>query len=524
MGEQGFDAIIVGGGLAGMVAALGLLDQGLRVVLADRDTADALGGLARESFGGLMIVGSPAQRRLKIDDSPERALADWLRFGEIAPGDRLPRDWAAAYCDDSRVMIHDWLAGMGQKFLPMPLWVERDGNSVPRWHVCWGTGAGLVATIRRALDAHPARARLTLRFGLRIERVEVQAGRTRGVSGIDEATGAEVTLTAPRVILATGGITGDDNLLRAHWHRDWAPAPPVILNGGHRFGDGRGHRAAQAAGGVLRDLDRQWNYAAGIRHWAPRKPRHGLSMVPSRSAIWVDAQGARIMPPMVSGFDTRALVTQLCAQPGGIGWQVMNRRIALKELAVSGAEMNPAIRDGSRLRFLRDILLGNRWLYDTLTANAPDVVTAATVPALAAAMGAEAATLTEAIARYDAEIARGAASDDPQRAAIRLMRGWRGDRIRLAPEGLRILDARSGPLVAIRTHVIARKTLGGIVTDLSCRVLDAAGAAVPGLYAVGEAAGFGGGNANGLRGLEGTFLGGAIYTARRLARALQQGD
>lgn len=525
------EVVIVGAGLAGLVAALELLDQGMVATVIDRDGPEAIGGLARESFGGLLLVDTPAQRRNRIADSPERALADWRRFGELTEADRWPLAWAASYVEHSRVGIHDWLAGMGQRFLPLPLWVERDGNSVPRWHVCWGTGAGLVARILAAIDAHPNRARLTLRFGTRIERLITEAGRVVGVTGQDEATGAEVTIRAPRVVIAAGGITGDDAQVRAHWHRDWQPAPPVILNGAHRFGDGTLHRAAQAAGGRVTHLDRQWNYAGGIRHWAPRKPRHGLSLVPARTAVWVDATGARVMPPMLTGFDTRALVTQLCALPGGYGWQIMNRRIALKELAVSGAEMNPALRDASRLRFLRDILLGNRWLYDTLTTRAPDVVTAATLPRLAAAMNAldgpgpavDPDLLVQSVASFDAEIARGPATTDPQLTAIRQMRDWRGDKMRLT-NGVRILDAQGGPLVAIRTFVIARKSLGGIVTDLAARVLDAGDAPIPGLYAVGEAAGFGGGNANGLRGLEGTFLGGAIHTARRLAAAIRQGD
>ncbi|MFB2531963.1 FAD-dependent oxidoreductase [Paracoccus sp. p3-h83] len=524
------DAVIIGGGLAGLVAALGLIEQGLRVTLVDRDTPDALGGLARESFGGLMIVGSPAQARNGITDTPEIALADWRRFGELAEGDRWPLAWASSYVEHSRAGIHDWLAGMGQKFLPMPLWVERDGNSVPRWHVCWGTGAGLVATILRALNAHPQRARLDLRFGIHVQRLLTEAGRVTGVIGSD-ASGGEVTLRAARVIIASGGITGDDGMVRRHWHRDWQPAPPVILNGGHRFGDGTLHHAAQAAGAAVVQLDRQWNYAAGIRHWAPKKPRHGLSLVPVRHAVWTDATGQRVMPPLLTGLDTRDLVTRICALPGGYGWQVTNRRIALRELAVSGAEMNPSIRDGSRLRFLRDILFGNRWLYDTLTGQAPDVVTAESLPDLVAAMNrldspgppVDADRLLASIAGFDAQIAQGAAATDPQLTAIARMRQWRGDRVRLA-RGQRILDPKAGPLVAIRTFVIARKTLGGITTDLSCRVLDAADQPIPGLYAVGEAAGFGGGNANGLRGLEGTFLGGAIHTGRRLAQAIAGGN
>lgn len=527
MTRDACDLVIIGAGLAGLVAALGALDQGMRVHLIDRDGPEATGGLARRSFGGLLVVDSPLQRRAGLRDSPERALADWLRFGEITPDQTLRRDWAASYCADSRVMIHDWLSAMGQRFLPLPLWVEREGNSLPRWHVCWGTGAGLVARILGALEAHPNRARLSLRHHARAEALIQSAGRITGVSGVDEQTGAAWESHAPRVVIATGGLNGDPATRRAQWHPDWAPTPPQILSGAHRFADGRMHRAAAARGASVIATDRNWNYAAGIRHWAPETPDHGLSLVPARHALWVDEQGARIWPPMVSGFDTRDLLARLC-RAGGAGWQVMNRRIMLKELSVSGAAMNPAIRDGSRLRLLRDLLLGNRWLYRTLRDNAPDMVLAETLPELVAKMNAVAPGVDEARLRadltgFDAAIARRDHSD-PQLAAIARLRDWRGDKMRLVREGQRILDPAAGPLVALRTLPIARKSLGGIVSDLSGRALDETGAPIPGLYAIGEAAGFGGGNANGLRGLEGTFLGGAIYTARRLSAAIASGD
>ncbi|PIE10382.1 MAG: FAD-binding dehydrogenase [Rhodobacterales bacterium] len=523
--------IIVGAGLAGLTAALELLDTGERIVLVDRDSPEAVGGLARLSFGGLFFANTPLQARHKITDSADAAFADWCRFGELTEGaeDALPRAWAQAYCADSAGLYH-WLTGLGQKFMPVPLWVERDGNTVPRWHVCWGTGDGLVRTILRALEAHPGRDRLTIRYGIRVDGLSTSGGAVTGITGEDEATGTPVALDAARVVIATGGINGVDALIREHWHKDWQPAPPVILTGAHQYGDGTMHRAAAGAGAQVHRLDRNWNYAGGIHHWNPTKPNHGLSTVPARSALWVNGQGARIMPPMVSGFDTRDLFTQLCRQPAGYGWQVMNRKIALKELAVSGAEMNPAVRDHKMLSFAAQILFGNRWLYDTLTQNCVDVVVADDLPSLVNKMNALSVggvemredTLRAALSAWDAEIAKGNGSSDPQMQALTTLRQWKADKLRLT-RGVKVLDPKAGPLVAIRTFPIARKSLGGIVTDLASRVLTPQGDAIPGLYAVGEAAGFGGGNMNGIRGLEGTFLGGALYTARRLGAAAREG-
>ncbi|MGH8244715.1 MAG: FAD-binding protein, partial [Steroidobacteraceae bacterium] len=286
------------------------------------------------------------------------------------------------------------------------------------------------------------------------------------------------------------------------------------------------HDAAQSAGAAVTHLDWQWNYAAGIRHWRPRKPGHGLSLIPPTSALWLNARGERIGPmPLVSGFDTHDLVARICREPGGYGWQLLNRRIALRELAVSGAEFNPSIRDRRRLAFARDLLFGNRWLYEELTRNSEDIVQADTLPELVERMNAvngddvvDLASVESAVSRYDAAIRRGERfHGDEQLRRIAALRRWPGDRIRTCAFQP-ILDRRAGPLMAIREFVISRKSMGGIQSDLECRALGADGRAVEGLYAAGEVAGFGGGGMNGKRGLEGTFLGGCIYSGRIAGR------
>lgn len=539
------EVLIIGGGLAGIVCALELLDRARppRITLLDRDVQDNFGGLAKESFGGLLLVDTPLQRKQKLRDSPALALQDWLAFGDFdaassQPGhpQYWPRQWAEHYVNDSLEHLYHWLLARGVGFLPLPLWVERGlgsgaagaerGNSLPRWHVVWGTGQALVAALLARLDRHPRRDRLRLHFGHRVEALLSTEGAVSGCRGVADDAG-EFEAHAPQVVIAAGGINGGDlSLARRHWPPDWGQPPASLLNGSHQFADGTLHRAAEAVGAQLTHLQNQWNYAAGIAHWRPRKPRHGLSLVPPKSALWLNARGERIVPPLVSGFDTSDLVAQICAQPGAYSWQLMNRRIALKELAISGAEFNPSIREQSKLGFVRDLLLGNRWLLRELLAHSTDVVTARTLDELADRMNAlqgtsevRADTLRAVVGHYDAEVAQGAASQDPQRRRIAELRQWKGDRLRTC-KAARILDQSALPLIAIREHIISRKSLGGIQTDLDSRALGADGQPIAGLYAIGEAAGFGGGGMNGRRGLEGTFLGGCLYTARRAARAI----
>ncbi|THF62309.1 FAD-binding dehydrogenase [Pseudothauera nasutitermitis] len=518
------DILIVGGGIAGICAAIEALAAGRRVLLVDRDRAENLGGLARESFGGMFLVDTPEQRRQGLHDSPVLALEDWQAFAQFGADEHWPRAWAEAYVHRCTAEVGGWLRAAGVRYFPVPNWVERgldtQGNSVPRFHMVWGTGQALTDRLIARLRAVAA-GRLDLRFGLRVERLLSRDGRICGVAGVREDDSEAFELHAGAVIVASGGINGDLDRVRRHWHADWGEPPATLLNGSHRYADGRLHDAVGALGGAVTHLDRMWNYAAGVHHPCPRKPRHGLSLVPPRSALWLDARGARIGPrPLVTGFDTRDLVTQVCRGRPAHSWQLMNRRIALKELAVSGAEFNPSIRERRPLAFLRDLLFGNRWLYEQMVGPCLDFVTADTLPELVARMNAlngddavDPTAVRAAAEAYDAAIDRGPPYADEQLQRIELLRRWKGDRIRTC-RFQKILDPRAGPLIAVREFIISRKSLGGIQTDLDCRVLDLGGRPIPGLYAAGEAAGFGGGGMHGLRALEGTFLGGCVLGGR----------
>jgi uncharacterized protein len=526
------DVAVIGGGIAGVVCALELLRAGKSVVILEREGESRLGGSALEAFGGLFFVDSPEQRRMKIADTPEQAYADWKSFAAFEAGEIWPQIWAKHLVERSTPDGHDWLKAFGIRWLPVVLWVERgqkvQGNSVPRFHLTWGTSRHLILRLIKALKEFASGSRLKFCFGHRVERLESLNGRVWGCSGvIDGVEGFRVTAEA--VVIAAGGIGGDLAEIRKAWlPGEDLPLPETILLGTHPSSDGRVLTAASQVGARVTNTGRMWNYAAGIRHPRPGWDGHGVSLVPPKSALWTDAHGKRLMPAMVSGFDTHDLVQRVCAAPLGFTWQILNRRIALKELAASGADWNPALRERKLLRFVLDMLTGNRWIVDDLSKHCPDVVVASTVEELAQKMNVlapkakiDAAALNAEIERFDATLDQPPAADE-QRMLIETLRAYRGDKMRLA-QGQRILDPKGGPLMAICEHVVTRKSLGGIVTDLRSRALNSNDQPIGGLYAVGEAAGFGGGGSHGYRALEGTFLLSCVITARRAAESIARG-
>lgn len=529
------DVLVVGAGLAGLVTALEALRAGLRVTLVDRDTPERLGGLALWAFGGMALVGTPLQARMKIADSPEIALRDWLRFGELDPADTYPVQWARHYVEHSRVEVYDWLVGEGVRFMPAVNWVERgmhgDGNSLPRYHIVWGTSRELARRMIAAVRAADTGARLTLLHRHRVTALDTQDARVTGAWAVDEETGAQALLRAPVVVLAMGGINGGHDECRANWPAD-RPRPKAMLNGAHPFADGRLHRWAERhAGARITHAGEMWNYAAGFPHPFPHFEGHGLSIIPCKSALWLNHKGERIGPePLVTGFDTHWLCQRVAAQEKPWTWHLLNWRIAAKEFAISGAEHNQRIRDMQFPLFLKETLLGNHRLVRQMAGESRHFLVDDTLAGLAAKMNAltashdvDPAVLKATADAFDANFARGSRlHNDDQIRRILHARQWGPDRLRTCkPAPLQMPGA--GPYIAIQTQLITRKSLGGLRTDLQSRVLDGADRPVDGLYCVGEAAGFGGGGANGKRSLEGTFLPGCILTARAAARSIIHG-
>lgn len=535
------DVVVVGGGIAGIVTAYELLNHGKSVVMLDRDTEENLGGLARWSFGGMFFVDTPLQRRLGMKDNVDLALRDWLSVAEFGPEDVIPRQWAEQYVNSCTEHGYYWLKEHGIKYFPVVHWVERGlykpGNSYPRFHMVWGTGKGLTETMIGHLMNHPKnKTHLKIHFRHRGQEIIQEGNRVAGIRGLDEATNEEFVATGDVTVIATGGMGGDIERVKQNWHPDLGDkAPEVILNGSHEYALGDMHDAVETINGNVTHLDWNWPYAAGVHHPRPRKPNHGLSLVPPKSALWLDHTGKRFGPmPLITAYDTRWNVQEICRQEHKYSWQVLNLKIAYKEFAISGAEFNEAIRDKNLLLFLKTVLFGNKKLVHDMLDNCPDFVVANTVEELVDKMNAlngdsrvDVNHVRQSIEEYDRNIDRGPKyHDDEQLRRIAHARQYRGDKVRTS-KFQKINDKKALPLIAIREFILSRKTLGGIQTDLECRVLskpvNGQQQAITDLYAVGEAAGFGGGGVHGVGALEGTFLGGCVLTGRIAAKTIAGG-
>lgn len=524
------DVIIVGGGLAGIVAAYELLTKrNNKILLIEKGTKENFGGLAKESFGGIHLINTPYQRRMGIHDSPELAYRDWEKAAYFESDDEWPKQWARFYCENSFEYIFDFIQKMKIQFLPFVNWAERGlfqaNNSVPRWHVVWGTGYEIIYRILKNLENHKNYYNLTILYNHEVNDIETKNNQVVGVAGKEMNTDDEFIATSENVIISSGGICGGDlTKIRQNWYKPWGKPPQTILNGAHIYGDGLLHDKIESIGGKLTHLDKQWLYPAGINHPAKRKPHDGLSLVPPRSALWLNAMGERIGPvPLVGGTDTRFLVESILKQPGQYSWQLLNWKIAIKELGVSGCDYMTAFRKKSYYLLLKHLLFGNTDLINRLIRDCKDdIVTANSLSDLVKEMNIRSLNgfninpkaMKVVIQEYDDQIDRGLSyfNDDQLRRLVNF-RSFIGDRIRLC-KYQKILDQKAFPLIAIREFILSRKSLGGIQTDLNCRVLNKAGSPIPGLYAIGEASGFGGGGIHGRGSLEGTFLGSCILTAR----------
>jgi predicted oxidoreductase len=520
------DTIVIGAGLAGLVTTLELLDHGRSVVLLDRCRPEEVGGLAREAFGGMFMVDTPEQRRSGIEDSEELALEDWMRMADFEPGDDWPRRWAEQYVRRARDEVGAWLKSHGVRFFPVVNWAERgvygDGNSVPRFHLAWGCGKALVDALWGSIGEHPRRGALDARFGALVTGLIEEDGRIAGVRLEDE------DLRARDVVIAAGGIGGNLDMVRSHWPADLGSPPQDILMGSHYYADGAMHEEVQRIGGNVTHLERMWNYADAVRHPRPQREAHGLKLIPPRSGLVLDPTGKRYGPTaLIPTFDARYALERMCEDERKYYWMICNMKIARRELDVSGSQHNPSIREKRLVRFLLSILLGKPTLVKHFLDECPDFVSAGSLPELTRKMaevtddGAlDAELVAREVRRYDANLGRGRGLwNDDQIRRIQQLRNWRGDRLRTA-KFQQIEDPSAGPLIAIRMTVMARKSLGGIQTDLGARVLRPDGEPIEGLYAVGEAAGFGGGGLHGKRSLEGTFLGGCVFTGRVAAQAI----
>ena len=543
---QDADVIIVGAGLAGLVAAAELADAGRRVIIVEQEPEQSLGGQAFWSLGGLFLVNSPEQRRLGIRDSYELALQDWLGTAAFdREEDHWPRRWAEAYVAFAAGEKRSWLRAQGMSFFPVVNWAERGGygaighgNSVPRFHLTWGTGPGVLAPfVRRVRDAEQ-RGRVTLMFRHRVNALTVTGGVVDGVAG-DVLAPSDVergrsssrvavgafALRAQAVIVTAGGIGGNHDLVRQNWPARLGNPPQEMITGVPDFVDGRMLAITEAAGGRVINRDRMWHYTEGIENWDPIWPLHGIRILPGPSSLWLDARGKRLPVPLFPGFDTLGTLAHIMKTGYGYTWFVLTQRIIRREFALSGSEQNPDLTGKSIRRTLSRMGSAPPKPVQAFMRQGADFIVERKLPDLIRRMNALTAeplldleaVEREIIAR-DREV-ENPYSKDMQIVAIHGARRYLGDRLtRVAPPH-KLLDPAAGPLIAVRLRILTRKTLGGLETDLAARVLGADGQPIPGLYAAGEVAGFGGGGVHGYRALEGTFLGGCIFSGRTAGRA-----
>ncbi|MCB8927829.1 MAG: FAD-binding dehydrogenase [Ardenticatenaceae bacterium] len=541
------DVIIVGAGLAGLVATAELGDAGKRVILLEQEGENSVGGQAFWSLGGLFFVDSPEQRRLGIKDSTELAWQDWLGSAQFdRPEDEWPRKVAEAYIEFATGEMRPWLHAQGMRWFPIVGWAERGGaqahghgNSVPRFHITWGTGPGVVAPFERRVRAHMANGLITLKCRHRVSHLVRTNGRISGVAGeiLEPSTVergqkssrtviGEFELAAGAVIVTSGGIGGNHELVRNNWPTArLGPAPKQMISGVPHHVDGRMLAITQQAGGAIINNDRMWHYTEGIKNWAPIWPMHGIRILPGPSSLWFDALGNRLPAPYLPGFDTLGTLKHILSTGYDYSWFILSQKIIEKEFALSGSEQNPDLTEGGWLTVIRSRLAGGAPApVEAFKQHGEDFIVRDNLPDLVKQMNLLVGEELLDYGRIQRQVsARDGEMDNPyskdaQIMAIHSARNYLGDKLVRTAKPHKLLDASKGPLIAVRLNILTRKTLGGLHTNLNSQVLDAQGEPVPGLYAAGEVAGFGGGGYHGYNALEGTFLGGCIFSGRHAGR------
>jgi predicted oxidoreductase len=544
------DAIIIGSGLSGLVAAAELGDRGKRVIIVDQEPRRFLGGQAFWSLGGLFMIDTPEQRRMGIRDSADLALNDWMGSAQFdRDEDAWPRKWAQAYIDFAATDMRQWLHAMGHRWFPVVGWAERGGgfadghgNSVPRFHLTWGTGPGIIEQfVRRCLE-HEKAGLIDFRFRHQVDRIDMENGAAKGVSGTiladDTAERGQKTnrdavgdfaLRAPCVIVTSGGIGGNFEMVRDVWPTDrLGPAPATMIAGVPAHVDGRMINISEQAGGHVINGDRMWHYTEGVKNWDPIWPAHGIRILPGPSSLWFDACGNRFAPPALPGFDSMGTLREILKTGYDYSWFVLTQKVIKKEFALSGSEQNPDLTSKKWSEVIRQRILSGARATDAVEAfkeKGEDFVVAHDIETLARGMNQiggcdliDAAKLRAQIEARDAQIDN-PFSKDAQMMAIHAARNYRGDRLLRTAKPHKFLDPANGPLIAVKLHVLTRKTLGGLQTNLDSQMIGADGQTVPGLFAAGEVAGFGGGGYHGYNALEGTFLGGCIFSGRNAGRS-----
>ena len=545
MSEFTPDVIIIGAGLAGMAAAHEAVLRGRRVLMLDQEGQQSLGGQAFWSLGGLFMVDSPEQRRLGIKDSAELAWSDWQGSAQFdRDEDANPRLWAEKFIEFAAGDMRSWLHGLGMRWFPVVGWAERGGaganghgNTVPRFHITWGTGTGVVKPFADLMVRYAADGRLKMGFCHRVNNLIVENGAVKGVSGdvLEESRAPRGQSTtrqvvssfehrAEAVIICSGGIGGNHAMVRKHWPARLGKAPKTMVAGVPDYVDGRMHGIAAKAGAGLINEDRMWHYCEGIQNFDPIWPNHGIRILSGPSSMWFDAKGDRMEAPYLPGFDTLGTLRRILSM-GEHSWFILTQKIIEKEFALSGSEQNADLTEGGWREVLQARLgKGATPAVEAFKQKGADFIVADGLEELVAQMNALTPHapiglehIRTQIKARDAQLANPFCKD-AQITAIHGARQYKGDKLIRTAKPHAILDAANGPLIAVRLNVITRKSLGGLHTDIEGRVLAPDGTVLDGLFAAGEASGFGGGGYHGYNALEGTFLGGCLFSGRTAGR------
>jgi predicted oxidoreductase len=512
----------------------------------EQEPEQALGGQAFWSLGGLFLVNSPEQRRMRIRDSIDLAWQDWMgTAGFDRDEDHWPRAWAEAYVHFAAGEKRSWLHERGIRFFPVVGWAERGGygatgpgNSVPRFHVTWGTGPGIIEPFVNRVRQAASRGLVALRFRHRVNELVVTDGAVTGARGdvleaSDVARGVKSTpnivgdfeVSAAAVIVTSGGIGANHDLVRKNWPSRLGSPPARMLSGVPDHVDGRMLAISESAGASVINRDRMWHYVEGITNWNPIWTNHGIRILPGPSSLWLDATGKRLPVPLYPGFDTLGTLAHIMQTGHGHTWFILTQKIIEKEFALSGSEQNPDLTDRSFRGVLGRARGGAPPPVRAFMERGADFIVERELRDLVRRMNALTPDPLLDFDQVEREVrARDREMDNPftkdlQIVALRGARNYLGDKLIRVASPHKLLDPDAGPLIAVRLHIVTRKTLGGLETDLSSRVLGANGEPIPGLYAAGEVAGFGGGGMHGYRALEGTFLGGCIFSGRAAGRA-----
>ncbi|WP_455676037.1 FAD-binding dehydrogenase [Pradoshia sp.] len=542
-----YDVVIIGAGLAGLVAASEAAKAGKKILLLDQEPETNMGGQAWWSFGGLFLVDSPEQRRLGIHDSKELAWQDWLgSAGYDSEEDEWGIEWAKAYVEFAAGEKRQWLHQLGVRFFPIVGWAERGGhlanghgNTVPRFHIVWGTGPAIVAPFERQVRGFMSEGIIDYKPRHRVDRLEKTSGSVSGVSGTILAPSAskrgepsnreiigEFEYSGQAILISSGGIGGNHELVRQNWPKRLGKPPERMISGVPAHVDGRMLAITEHSGGRIVNRDRMWHYTEGIQNWNSVWDNHGIRILPGPSSMWFNAKGKRFPIPGLPGFDTLGTLELIQASGYDYSWFILTQSIIEKEFALSGSEQNPDLTGKSISKILKRVLPGPPAPIQAFLDHGEDFIIKSTLEELVEGMNEltgdhllKIDDIRTQIEARDREVDH-AFGKDLQLSAIRGARHYKGDKLIRVAKPHKLLEPKNGPLIAVRLHIVSRKTLGGLQTDLQSRVLDANQEPIPGLYAAGEAAGFGGGGIHGYRALEGTFLGGCLFTGRTAGQVI----